>query len=233
MQVITSLGIVLDVAALRALFRILTLLVLIVIASPQRSEAASTDLGDDDVARLRRGEILLQTILEEKSGGAARVTALFHSDVNTIWNIIGYCKYEFIYVRGLKLCEVLVPGQYYTEVHHRVRSSWYTPTMDFTFEASRTSPTHGEFHLLGGDLEVMEGQWNFVPLADTDSIIVIHEIRIQPRIPSPKWLVRRVLKNDLPDMLACMRGLAKASGDDDRLVDDLRRCPGDTAGATK
>jgi len=39
--------------------------------------------------------------------------------------------------------------------------------------------------------------------------------------------VRRSLRRDLPEMLACIRGLAKASGDNRRIALDLKRCPGD------
>ena len=46
-------------------------------------------------------------------------------------------------------------------------------------------------------------------------------------------LVRRSLRKDLPDMLACIRGLANASVDKHRIVTDLKRCPGDTSGVLK
>jgi hypothetical protein len=198
---------------------------------PHPVMAASVDA--DDLARLKRGEILLQTVHAEKSGGAAQVTALFHTSVDAIWDVIGYCKNEFVYVRGLELCELVKPGLAVMQKHHRVNNNWYTPTLDFTFEATRVSPNHGEFRLVGGDLKVLEGQWIFETLADSDSVIATHEIRIRSRFPAPRWLVRRILKNDLPDMMACVRGLARASGDDDRLADDLKRCPGDTTQAGK
>lgn len=191
--------------------------------------AAASDLEDEKLARLKRGEILLETIHQDKSGGAARVIAMFHADTDAIWDILGYCKYELIYVKGMELCEVVVPGLQYTQVHQRVRSSWYTPTMDFTFEAKRTSPTHGEFQLVGeGDLEVMDGRWDLLPLA-SGGTVVSHEIRIKPKVPSPRWLMRRVLKRDLPDMLACMRGLAAASGSAAAIEAELQRCPGDVS----
>jgi len=209
------------------LLRVVTMLGLLAISGAQAVMAAS--ITSDDVTRLKRGEILVQTVHAEKSGGAAQVTALFHSSVSEVWDVIGYCKNEFIYVRGLELCEVLKPDLFLMRKHHRVNNNWYTPTIDFVFEASRTSPTHGEFRLIEGNLKVMQGQWDFQPLADGDSMVVTHEIRIRSRFPAPRWLVRRVLKNDLPDMLACVRGLARASGDDSRMVDDLERCPGDTA----
>jgi hypothetical protein len=190
--------------------RKIALLVLFTLSGTQLTAADSPDIVDD-IERLKRGEILVQTIHKEQSGGAARVTALFYSDEESIWNTIGYCENEFIYVRGLELCEVLVPGLQYIKKHHRVNNNWYTPTIDFVFEASRNSPTLGEFGLVEGNLKVMEGQWLFQPLPDQSAIVV-----------------RRVLKKDLPDMLACVRGLAQASGDGQRVADDLERCPGDT-----
>lgn len=221
----------LDTTGPKVLFRTLALMLCTFIG--MQPFAAASTYGADDMERLKRGDILLQTIHGDKSGGAARVTALFHAASNEIWDTIGYCKNEFIYVRGLELCEVLVPGLQFIRKHHRVNNNWYTPTIDFTFEATRTSPTHGEFRLVGGDLKVMEGQWDFQPLADSGTIIVTHDIRIRSRLPAPRWLVRRVLKGDLPDMLACVRGLTRASGNDRLLAGDLARCPGDTSSVAK
>ena len=227
MQINKSIRTGLNIANSYSSPRILIWLILSVLGGAQAALAASSEL-DTDMARLQRGEILTQTIHSEKSGGAARVTAMFHGEVDDVWSVIGYCENEFIYVRGLELCELVKPGLKVMRKHHRVNNNWYTPTIDFIFVASRTSPTHGEFRLVSGNLKVLEGQWKFQPLADTGKTIVIHEIRIRSRFPAPRWLVRGVLKNDLPDMVACVRGLARASGDDDRIASDLGRCPGDT-----
>ncbi len=186
-----------------------------------------------DLASLKSGKILLQTIHEDKPGGAARVTALFHTTADVVWEVIGDCKFEFVYVRGLKVCEVLKPGRQKMLMHHRLRNSWFTPTLDFTFEAIRKPGNFGEARLVEGDLHVLEGLWRLVPLADGNGVIVIHEVRIQPKIPAPRWLVRRSLRKDLPDMLACIRGLTNASADNRRIAADLKRCPGDTTGVLK
>ena len=105
--------------------------------------------------------------------------------------------------------------------------------MDFTFEANRPSETLGTFHVIKGDLKVMEGQWSFQDSPDGIGIIASHELRVRPRFPSPRWLVRRTLRKDLPGMMACIRGLAEASGDATRVKKDLRRCPGDISLANK
>ena len=192
------------------------------------SLGAAAPVEDDVLERLERGEILAQSIHEEKSGGAARVTALFRASAEDIWNVIGYCKNEFIYVRGLELCEVVVPGLQYIKKHHRVNNNWYTPTLDFVFEARRLSATYGTFTLVEGNLKVMEGQWTVQPAPD-GGLVVSHELRIRSKLPAPRWLVRRVLKKDLPDMLACVRGMARGSGDEGLLARDLERCAGDAS----
>ena len=203
------------------------MLLLVCFAGIQASLAGPADSPEAELVRLMRGEILLQTVHEEKSGGAARVSAVFYTSMEKIWNVLGYCKHEFIYVRGLEYCEVLDSGTSFVKKRHRVNNNWYTPTIDFTFNASTSSPEHGEFRLVEGNLKIMEGQWDFQKLADSDAILVTHEIRVRSWFPVPRWLVRRVLKKDLPDMLACVRGLAEASGDKNLLANDLNRCPGD------
>ncbi len=225
MQDKTSIKMYLGLAGTTGLSRVIALLVLIIIS--QVVIAATHGLSDEEMAWLKRGEILLQTIHTEKPGAAARVTALLHTNATGVWSIIGYCKYELIYVKGLKVCEVLEQDQFQMTVHHQLRNSWYTPTLDFVFEASRDSVGTGQAKLVSGDLKVLDGQWKLFPLAGEESVIVVHEIRIQSKMPAPRWLVRRTLRNDLPDMMACIRGLAKASGSDRHIERDLKRCPGD------
>jgi len=212
-------------AALR--FTMLTVIIVVVIMTMDLNAAwaVAADKQADELAHLERGDVLLQIVHENKSGGAARVSALFHSDANAIWNIIGYCKYAYIYLKGLKLCEVLEPGLIRTKLHHRVKNSWYTPTLDYAILASRAPGHQGSFRLVSGNLKILEGQWTLKPLAGADGFIVTHEIRIQPKFPTPKWLVRRSLRRDLPDMMACIRGLAYGSGDGTRMAHDLERCP--------
>ena len=217
----------------KLIFQTLALLILITLVCTRLTEAAAKELSDDELARLTRGEILLEIVKDEKPGAAARVTALFHTNSQAIWDIIGYCKYEYIYMRGLKFCEMLEGDQFHMTMRHRLRNSWYTPTLDFTFEANREPGGDGQAHLIDGDLKILEGHWKFSPVANENSVIVVHEIRIQPKLPAPKWLMRRNLQRDLPAMMACIRGLAKASGDNGQIEGDLKRCPGEISGVSK
>lgn len=195
--------------------------------------AAPGTFSDKEMASLGRGEILIQTIDDDQSGAAARVTALFDSDADTIWNIIGYCEYEYIYIRGLQSCEMLEGDQFHMKMHHRIHSSWYMPVLDFTFEARREPGGDGVAHLAGGNLKLMEAYWRLSPAGQDNGVIVTHEIRIQTKIPAPRWLIKRSLKRDLPDMLACIRGLARASIKPVSVPDDLKRCPGEIPDVVK
>ena len=215
------------------LFLVMLCCCLIFVARSVQSASPEEALTREDIERLKRGEILTETIHNEKSGGAARVIALFHAAPEEVWDTIGYCENEFVYVRGLELCEVLIPGLQFIRKHHRVNNNWYTPTIDFVFEASRSSPTHGDFKLVEGNLRVLEGQWDFQLLAGSEAIIVTHDIRVRSRFPAPRWLVRRVLKGDLPDMLACIRGMSNGSGEESLRSADLALCPGDPSKARK
>ena len=42
-----------------------------------------------------------------------------------------------------------------------------------------------------------------------------------------------ILQRDLPAMMACIRGLAVASGDNDQIEGDLKRCPGEVSEVSK
>ena len=210
---------------LRAVF----MLAMFVLSGMPSALAAPGTLSDKDMASLARGEILIQTIDDDRPGAAARVSAMFDSDADSIWNIIGYCEYEYIYIRGMKFCEMLEVDQFKTKMkmRHRIRNSWYSPLLDFTFEAVREPGGDGRAYLTGGNLKLMESYWRLSPPGPDNGLIVTHEIRIQTKIPAPRWLVRRSLRRDLPDMLACIRGLAGASVEPVSNQDDLKRCPGE------
>jgi len=233
MRVKTSIQTYLGNVGITGFSRFIALLILVTTTNSPSVAAAPAGLSDEEMVWLKRGEILLQTIHTEKSGAAARVTALLHTNANGVWNILGYCEYELIYVQGLKICEVLESDKLQMTVHHQVHKSWYTPTLDIVFTASRGSDGSGKASLVSGDLKILEAKWNLYPLADENSVIVVHEIRVQPKMPAPKWLVRRTLRKDLPDMMACIRGLAGASGTNRYIERDLKRCPGDITGLSK
>lgn len=182
---------------------------------------------EETMARLRQGEVLVENILMDESGGAARVQALFEASPEAIWGVVGSCESNFRFVDGLKECQVLAADERYARTRQVVKKNWFTPRLEYVFEAVREPYSRMVFRLLEGDLRRMEGSWRFEPLEGGGYTLVTHEIQVQPKLPSPRWLVRRTMKNDMPDMLACLRALAGGSGSKEQLADDRKRCPKD------
>ena len=199
---------------------------------------ADSSAGDDPIdgtvssaeamARLRKGEILVEDARIGEPGGAARVQTLMHSDLQELWGFIASCDSVFKYVKGLRECELL--NEEYgtnsdtTRLRQVVKKSWVIPAIDYIIEVRRQPPDRIDFKMIEGNLKALEGGWRFNVLPDEQGIVVTHEVRVQPDFPAPRWLIRRSMRKDVPDMLACLRGLTDGSGDFPR-SEDLKRCP--------
>lgn len=179
----------------------------------------------ESLARLRNGEVLIQNTRTDESGGSAEVQAVIRAPVEQIWAVLASCKRAFEYVDGLKACDVLKPGMEHALVTNSVKKSWVIPRLDYTIEFLRQPYSRIDFHKINGDLKLLEGYWQFTPLSGESGILVTHNIRVQPRIPAPRWLIRRSIRKDIPDMLACLRSLADGSGTAEQWIADNRRCP--------
>jgi ribosome-associated toxin RatA of RatAB toxin-antitoxin module len=183
---------------------------------------------DEAMSQIRAGEILVENANTSDAGGSVRVQALVKGNMLDLWDFIASCDATFYYVQGLKSCNVLSvirdnDGDT-TKVQQSVKKSWIVPKMDYVMEVRRQPMRRVDFQLVEGDLDLMQGGWRFKELENEDLFIVTHEIRVKPSFPVPRWLIRRSMRKDLPDMLACLRGLVDGSVTVAR-KDDLRRCP--------
>jgi ribosome-associated toxin RatA of RatAB toxin-antitoxin module len=178
--------------------------------------------------QLLKGEVVVQNARTEQSGGSIRVQALMHTDLKSIWDFIASCDSVFLYVQGIRSCSVLSiesgPDEDVTVLHQSVKKSWIIPTIEYTLSVKRMPPDRVDFKLVEGDLKAMEGGWRFKQMDDGAGILVTHEIRIKPSFPVPRWLIRRSMRDDIPDMMACLRGLVDGSGNSTK-DSDLGRCP--------
>lgn len=185
---------------------------------------ASSMPDEQTLQRLERGEIILYETRTDESGGAGRVQALVHAPAADVWAVIISCEQAFLFVDGLKSCEVLEDSGDRARVHQVVKKHWLLPTQDFVFLSLRKPYREIDFELLEGNLDVLEGSWRFTPLPQ--GLLLEYEARIKPSLPAPAWLVRRTIRRDTPDLIACIRGLANGSGSPETRAADLARCPG-------
>ncbi len=211
-----------------AWFLIGCLVLLPVMAASQRDWPASPEPNqpdDDTMASLSAGEVLVESTHTDESGGAARVQALFRASPETIWAYVGSCEHNFEFVDGLKECRVLNANERYARTWQVVKKKWFLPRTEYTFEALREPHSVMLFRLVEGDLRKMEGSWQFESVEDSPYTLVTYELQVQPKLPAPHWLMRRTMMKDMPDLLACLRSLANASGSAELLAADRKRCP--------
>jgi hypothetical protein len=201
------------------------LLSLLVLCFSLEASAREVQLPDPEtLQRLKAGEVILETTRTDESGAAAKIVFFIQAPVEAIWDVIYSCENAFIFLEGLKLCEVLEQTSDYTITRQVVKKGLLIPTQDYSFRTVQEPFRHAEFRLVEGNLKVMEGSWDFIAMPD--GAVVLHEIRIKPAVPAPRFIVRQLMRKGMPEMVACMRGLADGSVNADMKIRDLKMCPG-------
>ena len=179
---------------------------------------------EGSLTRLRVGEVVLESATTGENGAEASVLIFMQAPVERIWANIISCKKARIWVAGLQFCEVLEELGDHALTRQVVDEGWATPRLDFTFEIMRQPYRHMEFRLTQGNLKNMHGSWDFETIPD--GILVRHQIAMQPDAPAPRWLMLLHMKNALPKMMRCIRGLSAGSGSEESIHTDLQQCPG-------
>ncbi len=175
-------------------------------------------------ARLEAGEIVAFDTRSDSGGGSARMQMLVSEPARAIWQVIISCELAFTFVDGLQHCEVLEDSGDRVLVHQVVKRGWPVPKQEYVFESLREPYRSIEFRLVEGNLRVMEGWWRFEE--GPGGTLVDYKVTIKPGIPVPSFIVRRNIEKDMPDLLACVRGLAAGPDHRHRVEKDLARCPG-------
>ena len=198
--------------------------------APAASEPPAHWPPPDQLAKLVRGDIELQ-VLPHAEAGAARLQAVFHSSAEAVWRVLEDCSANYRFVPGLRDCELLQLEPTRARTRQTVKSHWFAPAQTFIFSTLREPYRWIAIELESGDMQHMRGSWRFDPLPGRpDALLVTHEIELQPRIPAPRWLVRRTLERDLPDMLACLRFMSGGSPDTRHAASDEAHCQAAAAG---
>jgi len=186
--------------------------------------AREAQLPDPDTLRqLRTGEILLENTRTDEAGVAMQVLIFMQTQVEKIWEVIYSCQNAFIFLDGLKLCEVLEDDGVVTLTRQVVNRGWLVPVQDYTFRTLRVPFKHVEIQRIEGKPEIIEGSWDFIAMPQ--GVVVIYEIRIKPDVPAPRFIVRRIMRRGILEMVACIRGLAGGSVNAEMEARDLGFCP--------
>ncbi len=184
---------------------------------------AADELQEALMPRLQAGEVVVRSIRDEESGGAARVMALFQTPVEQLWDVLLSCEAAFEYLKGMTGCKILESEPRRNLVNHVIKRPWPLSPMDIVFEAHYMPYSRIDFRLVEGNLDRFEGQWRFIETGD--GFVLDYEVHAKPAVPAPRLLVRHSIRQRLPDLVACLRGLSDGSGSEEQKTTDLDRCP--------
>jgi len=105
-----------------------------------------------------------------------------------------------------------------------VKKGWLVPAQDYTFRTRRLPFQFAEIQKIEGNPEIMEATWDFISMPQ--GVVVIHEIRVKPTLPTPRFIVRRIMRRGMLEMISCIRGLAGGSATAELKTRDLGLCSG-------
>ena len=109
-------------------------------------------------------------------------------------------------------------------VRQGVKNHWMLPQVDYLVEFTYVPYERIEYRQVEGDLRALQGRWIFKWRPEEMATIVSHEMRVRSSFPVPRWLIRRSLAGDLPEMMLCLRARAGGSGTELQERNDLEKC---------
>jgi len=175
---------------------------LLALAAAGAAIAGGPDLGDADLARLRRGEAVVWAAAPEHPREVA-AAVLVDAPRERVWEVMVDCPHAPEFVPGMRECRVLEHAADHDLIEHRVKVFAFLPEVRYTFRADYRPGERIDFARTGGDLKAVEGSWT---LARVDGkTLVRYSVYLDPGFLVPRWAVRRALRNDLPKLLLALR----------------------------
>jgi hypothetical protein len=143
--------------------------------------------------------------------GSASATVRIHASRETVWSLITSCPESVRMVPGLEICDVLetAQDQSWQKIRHVMNYSWYVPKLTYVIRATYDRPAMVTIERISGDLRTLRGSWELT--SDGDYTIAHYSVDLAPGFWVPHWVVRTVLRKDLPRMLRALRSRAEAA----------------------
>jgi hypothetical protein len=169
--------------------------------------AAAANLAQESA---QHGDIEVAVALDAaEQSGSARATVRVHARREVVWSLITSCAEALHLVPGLVACEATetAPDRSWQKIRHVLDYSWYVPKLTYEVRASYTYPSRVSIERISGDLRVLRGSWELQ--SDGDYTIAHYAVELAPGFWVPHWIVRAVLRRDLPKMLRALRTRAE------------------------
>ncbi|MFI4891310.1 MAG: SRPBCC family protein [Steroidobacterales bacterium] len=141
----------------------------------------------------------------------AHATIRIHASRAAVWAILSSCPEALKIVPGLEACEVLerAPDASWARIRQVMAYSWLLPRVRIEVKASYQQPAAMSFERVGGDLVGLRGAWDLQK--DGDYTMARYSLVLESGFWVPHWILRAVMKRDLPKMLQALRRKAEST----------------------
>lgn len=144
-----------------------------------------------------------------EQSGSASATVRIQAPRGVVWSLITSCPESLRMVPGLEICDVeeTAPDQSWQRIRHVMNYSWYVPKLTYVIRATYDRPAKVSIERISGDLRTLRGSWELN--SEGDYTIAHYMVDLAPGFWVPNWIVRTVLRKDLPRMLRALRSRAE------------------------
>jgi ribosome-associated toxin RatA of RatAB toxin-antitoxin module len=190
-------------------FIAISLIVILFIAQPARSQPLRSM---HEMQRLTAGEVVVRQD-PPGSGEKRRVyaAARIEAPAVRIWDILIDCEHAPDFIPGLISCRYVQRNGDTDILEQRLRLSWLLPTATYSFRATYEQHRRIDFTRVSGDFREFTGSWTLQPIDDGRQTIVEYSVYLDPGLLTPQWLVRKMLRGDLVELLTALRNRVMAA----------------------
>lgn len=146
-----------------------------------------------------------EPVVVEPAGarGWIRAGVTIDAGPRAVWEVMVDCPRAPEFVPGLRSCRVLESAGRTALVEHRAKPFALLPEMTYVFRERRDPFRTLHFERVSGSLKEMAGRWDLVRRGPGRTL-VWYSVSLDPGFLVPDWLVRRSLRNELPELLAAL-----------------------------
>jgi len=171
------------------------------------TSADATQVSSQDWERLHAGDVVIQS---KKIDGQHRIEAaiVIASPVDDIWKVMLDCPNAPLFVPNMRRCEVIerADDASWEIIEHEIKYNWLAPTTIYQFKAEYIPQELIHFERISGDLTHLVGDWKLISVqGHSDAVLVQYSVYINPGFFVPKFMTRRALRKDVPDILRALR----------------------------
>ena len=150
-------------------------------------------------------------------GGAGQriegsATVRIHASRSAVFAVLGSCPQALKIIPGLETCEVRARANdaSWARVWQVMNYSRLLPRVRVEVLAKYVAPSGVTFERVAGDQVTLQGAW--ILDSDGDSTVAHYKFLFEPAYWLPHWMLRAVIRRDLPRMLEALRAAAESGG---------------------